>query len=108
LTTLTGDLIVDGTTNLNSSLTVNNNSPTSLTGSLTVNAATNLNNSFNVNNGSPSVLSGTLVVANQTNLQDDLQVDGQVTITANLAGGQANYAAYPLRVEGSAQGIAIK
>ena len=108
LSTLTGNLIVDGTTNLNSSLAVNNNSPTSLTGSLSVNGITNLNNSFNVNNGSPSVLSGTLVVANQTNLQDDVQVDGQVTITANLAGGQANYAAYPLRVEGSAQGIAIK
>ncbi len=33
---------------------------------------------------------------------------GQVTINANVTGGEADYDAYPLRVEGSDQGIAIK
>lgn len=108
LSSLTGNLIVDGTSNLNSSLTVNNASPTLLSGALTVNGVTNLNNTFNVNNSRPSNLSGTLLVVGTSNLQDDVQVGGQVTIRANLPGGDANYAAYPLRVEGSGQGVAIK
>jgi len=33
---------------------------------------------------------------------------GQVTISSSLTGGDGNYDAYPLRVEGSDQGIAIK
>ena len=32
----------------------------------------------------------------------------QLTINANLSGGESNYDAYPLRVEGSNQGLAIK
>ena len=33
---------------------------------------------------------------------------GQVTINANLSGEQDNYNGYPLRVQGSGQGIAVK
>ncbi len=36
------------------------------------------------------------------------KLNGQVTIKANLGGGDGNYDSYPLRVEGSGQGIAIK
>lgn len=35
-------------------------------------------------------------------------LNGQVTINANVGGGDASYNAYPLRVQGSDQGIAIK
>jgi hypothetical protein len=49
-----------------------------------------------------TLLDGTLTVNNRSGL------NGQVTINANVGGGDANYNAYPLRVEGSAQGIAVK
>ncbi len=35
-------------------------------------------------------------------------LNGQVTIDANVGGGQSSYDAYPLRVQGSDQGIAVK
>ncbi len=51
---------------------------------------------------------------NNGNIDNDLTVggksglNGQVTIKANVGGGDGNYNSYPLRVEGSGQGIAIK
>jgi len=161
-TTLTGTLTTDGDTNLNSLLNVNNASPTTLTGTLTTDGDTNLNSILNVNNASPTTLTGTLHVDGATSIANTLDIastvnlnttdgttnisgitnvnnnlnvsnavslntaggttsiqgattinnttglNGQVTINANVGGGDGSYGAYPLRVEGSAQGIAIK
>lgn len=158
-------LDVDGATNLNSNLTVNNQSPTYLTGDLTVDGLvafdgelevggdtqlyadltvdgiTNLNENLFVNNGATTNLSGDLIVQGTSTFQDgnfqnitvaqnsDLNVldvggvstlnntlnvnatsnlNGQVTVNAALTGGDSSYNAYPLRVEGSPQGIAVR
>jgi hypothetical protein len=79
-----GNLVVDGTTNLNKSLSVNNGSSTKLTGALTVDGVTNLNNSLTVANGSLSDLSGQLKVAGATNLNNTLVVSGTTTLNDNL------------------------
>lgn len=161
----TSTLDVDGETNLNSDLTVNNASPTLLSGDLTVeglvsfdgelavggdtqlysdldvDGVTNLNSDLSVNNGAPTILSGDLTVQGISTFQDanfenitvaqnsNLNVldvlgistlnntlhvnglsnlNGQVTINASVTGGEGNYNAYPLRVEGSPQGIAVR
>lgn len=107
------DIVVEGSTNLNGLLNVNNNSPTYLSGNLTVDQTSDLNGRLNVNNGSASNLSGDLTVQQNTNLQNTLTVDaasnlnGRVTIDANVNGSQSNKNSYPLRVQGSDQGIAI-
>lgn len=86
-TKLTGELIVDkagllkntltvqGPTDLNSRLFVNNMSPTKLTGTLQVDSITDLNDALHVNNMSPTYLTGTLAVDKTTNLMDSLSVD---------------------------------
>ncbi|MDG5492026.1 DUF4795 domain-containing protein [Psychroserpens sp. SPM9] len=58
----TSTLDVDGETNLNNSLSVNNQSPTNLSGTLTVDGETNIESDFNVNNQSTTTLSGDLYV----------------------------------------------
>ncbi|MEP7321785.1 MAG: hypothetical protein ABI761_07690 [Saprospiraceae bacterium] len=73
-TKLTGTLQVDGISDLNDSLVVHNMSPVHLTGTLTVNKSTNLNDSLSVNVMSPTHLSGTLKVDKQTNLDDSLTI----------------------------------
>ncbi len=113
-TKLTGTLNVDGKTDLNADLTVNNQSSTKLTGALTVDGITNLNSALNVNKQSPTLLSGTLNVKGNAVLDSNISVSGksnlnnQVTINAKVSGGDANFDAYPLRVMGSDQGIAVK
>lgn len=74
-TKFTGTLVVDKITDLNDSLVVTNMSPVHLSGTLTVDKSTNLNDSFSVNTESPTHLSGTLVVDKQTNLEDSLSVN---------------------------------
>ena len=91
-TLLRGHLDVDLPTNLNSSLNVNNASPTDLTGTLTVGEASNLNAALNVNNGSPTDLSGTLNVDGDTNLNQDLDVlIGTTTLNDLAVNGQASF-----------------
>jgi hypothetical protein len=113
-TTLSSALTVGGTTNLNSALNVNNGAASHLTGALdvdttlNVDGATALNAALNVNNAAATHLTGTLTVDQATTLNGALHTNGQMTVTANLAGGEGAYGAYPLRVEGSEQGIAIK
>ncbi|MDW7691382.1 hypothetical protein R9C00_18460 [Flammeovirgaceae bacterium SG7u.111] len=97
--TATGTLIVDGASTLNSSLNVK--------------GATTLNNTLNVTNESTSNLSGILNVdgasnLNELNVSKETNLNGQVTISTSLTGGETSYGAYPLRVEGSNQGVAIK
>ena len=92
----TSDLEVDGATNLNSSFTINNQSPTKLTGTLDVDGVTTLENNLTVNNQSPTVLSGiitvegatklnnTLDVQSATKLNNTLTVEGAATLNNNL------------------------
>jgi hypothetical protein len=86
------------------------------TGSLIVDGMTNLKSRLDVSEGSPTFLSGDLTVVEKTILQNDLTVNsasslkGQVTIDADTGGNgdDSAYESYPLRVEGSNQGIAVK
>jgi hypothetical protein len=127
---LNNTLNVDGVTDLNSALTVNNAAATHLTGVLNVDGATDLNNTLNVDGASnlnatlivngATTLNNTLSVDGVTDLNNALSVDGittlnnslsangQVTISTNVGGGDGAYGAYPLRVQGSSQGIAVK
>jgi hypothetical protein len=83
-----------------------------LDGTLNVDGATDLNNTLDVSGATN--LNSTLGVAGATTLNSTLNVSGtsdlkgQVTIDATVGGGQGSYGAYPLRVEGSDQGVAIK
>ena len=128
LTFLNGELQVQGPTNLNSSLDVNNQNATNLSGSLTVEGHTELRDGLTVigvTNLDSLDISGTLTVEGKSTFNGpaefnaptvfkELEVDGpsdllgQVTIRVDSMGGQDQYTAYPLLVEGSAQGIAIK
>ncbi|MCF8239612.1 MAG: hypothetical protein K9I85_15725 [Saprospiraceae bacterium] len=98
--TTNGALVVAGgvgigkNVNIGGNLDVRNMGSTHLTGTLEVDKATDLNATLNVDGA--------------TTLNNTLEANGQVTIHTLVTGGQGSYAAYPLRVEGSQQGIAIK
>lgn len=72
------------------------------TGTLIVDGATTLNNTLSVENGSDANLTGSLIVSGTSSLNN------QVTINANVDGSDNQYDSYPLRVEGSSQGIGIR
>lgn len=130
-TNLTGTLDVQGQTTLGADFTVGNAAPTLLTGDLdvlgetyfggpvtfetiTVNDSTHLNGPVSVGNQSPTELSGNLNVEGSGTLEGNLTVNatsalnGQVTINADVDGSQSSYTSYPLRVQGSNQGIAVR
>jgi len=90
-TFLNGELQVEGPTNLNSSLDVNNGNATNLTGTLTVDGETNLNEAFTVNNGSPSELTGDLGVNGNTALDGTLDVIGLTTLNDLIVNGEASF-----------------
>ncbi|MDC8002666.1 hypothetical protein POV27_01260 [Aureisphaera galaxeae] len=91
-----GNLVVDGITNLNSSLDVNNESSSELTGILQVTGATQLNNSLDVNNQQRTLFTGTLevdgatqlrsrlTVADSTQLNNTLEVNGLTRLKSTL------------------------
>ncbi len=55
-----------------------------------------------------TTLGGTVTAAGKLTVNNLTDLNGQVTVRANVGGSDPNYNAYPLRVEGSAQGIAVK
>ncbi|HEV7347071.1 hypothetical protein [Telluribacter sp.] len=103
------NLFVGGTGNIAGTLGVTG--ATALKSTLSVTDATILSNTLNVTG--ITALNSNLNVTGPTSLDNNLQVLGQtrllkqVTISANVPGGDENFGAYPLRVEGSNQGIAI-
>ncbi|MBK9274067.1 MAG: hypothetical protein IPM49_05925 [Flavobacteriales bacterium] len=111
--TATGTMDIDGATNLNSSLSVNNGSPTLLTGTLTVDGCvylhdclvvdgtTDLNNGLNVNYNTPTDLSGTLNVDGATTMNSTLDVDGATTLNLTLDVDGATTLNSTLDVDGS-------
>jgi hypothetical protein len=78
------NLIVEGTTNLNDVLSVNNESPTRLTGSLFVDGQTTLNDSLVVTNQKRTFLKGNLTVDKETKLNDSLRVSGPTSLQGTL------------------------
>ena len=62
----------------------------------------------NINIGGNSSVTGNSVVGGNSTVNGITGLNGQVTINAGVVGGDANYDAYPLRVQGSEQGVAIK
>ncbi|SDB28634.1 hypothetical protein SAMN03097699_0515 [Flavobacteriaceae bacterium MAR_2010_188] len=135
-TDLKSTLNVDDLTDLNNGLNVNNASATALSGTLNVEGATTINNILDVSSAvTLNSVDGTTNISGITNINNILNssadvnlntvggstniqgpttinntsaLKGQVTINANVGGGDASYDAYPLRIEGSQQGIAIK
>ncbi len=71
------ELIADGVTNLNSSLTVNNQSPTLLTGDLTVEGLVAFDGELEI--GGDTQIYADLTVSGDTNLGGTLDVIGQAT-----------------------------
>jgi len=82
--TLGDTLEVEGTTDLNGSLSVNNESPTNLTGTLMVEGQADLNNTVNINNGSELNGSGNVNVVGDTQLGSTLYVDGITNLNGDL------------------------
>ena len=100
---LSGTLNVDGESTFNDSLTVAQNSSTRLTGKLNVDGITKIHNDFLVTGKHPTLLSGQLSVHGLTAHYDQVIIGTEMEFV-----NQNQYVAYPFRVEGSEQGIAIK
>jgi hypothetical protein len=79
-----GDLVVDGTTNLNNTLSVNRGKATLLTGTLTVDGQTLLNEQLDVANESPTQLTGSLTVDGFTRIKNILNVEGVTNLNNDL------------------------
>lgn len=122
-TTVSGTLTVGGITNMNNDVNVAMGKPTYLSGSLTVmggtsmegkasmaggadfNGAVDFKDNVFINNG--LTVSGTANVSGKATMTAT-DFSGQVTISSTVAGDDDNFDAYPLRVQGGKQGIAIK
>lgn len=125
---LNGELTVGGPTNLNSSLNVNHNNSTNLSGPLNVHGITTLGDTLNVNspesnfagdiNVAPegtATFNGPTVFNSASQFKDlavngPAKLNGQVTVRAITLrdSSDSQYEHYPLLVEGTNQGIAIK
>lgn len=97
-------LNVSGAVNFSSSLNVFG--ATTLKNTLGVDGATDLKNTLSA--AGATMLNSTLNVAGVTTLNNKLNSNGQVTINADVNGVDSDYNSYPLRVQGSNQGVAIK
>lgn len=101
--TATGALVVAGGTGIGENLYVGGISQlegaTNIKNTLNVDGAATLQNSLNV---------GTTLNVTGNSTVKKLNANGQVTVNASLGGDQGNYNHYPLQVEGSENGIAIK
>ncbi|MBX2841259.1 MAG: hypothetical protein KTR26_05780 [Flammeovirgaceae bacterium] len=102
--TATGTIEVDGNTTINGTTTLNN--------FLTVANASNTNFTGNLNVDGLSTLSGLNVngLSTLTDLivEGESDLNGQVTINADINGSQNSVNSYPLVVQGSDQGISIQ
>jgi hypothetical protein len=90
-TFLNGELQVEGPTNLQSTLDVNNGNATNLTGTLNVDGVSDFNEALNVNNGSPTTLSGDLTVGGNSLLNGTLDVIGMTTLNDLTVNGEASF-----------------
>ncbi len=111
---LTGNSTIGGTLGVNGVATFNNTtqSMTKDNGAVVIEGGVGIEKNINVG-GNSSVAGNSSVTGNSTiggnsTVNGLTGLNGQVTISANVGGGSDSYGAYPLRVEGSEQGVAIK
>jgi hypothetical protein len=98
-----GDLVVSGGVGIGMRLNVGGDAK--FEGKVTIDGPLNLTDPTE----STSTTSGALTVAGGVGIAKRLNVGGQVNITANPGGGSESvFADYPLQVQGSNQGLAIK
>ncbi|TPV32898.1 hypothetical protein FJ651_11375 [Paucihalobacter ruber] len=90
-TFLNGELQVEGPTNLNSTLNVNNGNATNLSGTLNVDGIADFHEALNVNNGSPATLSGDVTVGGNSLLNGTLDVIGMTTLNDLTVNGEASF-----------------
>lgn len=102
--TTTGAVVVAGGVGIGKRINVGG--AAQFNNTLGVDGATDLNSTLNVDGGTS--LQSTLNVVGVTTLNNALNANGQVTIEKTGTGLDSDYNAYPLRVQGSNQGIAIK
>ncbi len=98
-----GALVVEGGAGIEKNINVGGNSTVS--GNAVVGGNTNTG-SLNVN--STAVINGNTTIGGNTTVAGTTGLNGQVTITAALPLDGSNYDNFPLRVQGSGQGIAVK
>ncbi len=103
-----GNTEIDGTIGVDGITTLKNitQSTTKDNGALVVEGGVGVEKNINVG-GNSSVMGNSTVGGNST-VNGITGLNGQVTIKATVFGGDASYDAYPLRVQGSEQGVAIK
>ncbi len=111
---LSGNSTIGGTIGVNGVATFNNTtqSTTKDNGAVVIEGGVGIEKNINVG-GNSSVAGNASVTGNSTiggnsTVNGLTGLNGQVTISANVGGGSDSYGAYPLRVEGSEQGVAIK
>jgi hypothetical protein len=122
---LNSTLAVIGATTLNSTLGVKGNFTVNSPNFAIVGTSGNTTIGGTLNVGGATLLTNALAVTGATNLADTLHVSGatmlnsslsvagpttinnQLTIESNPGGGQSSFNAYPLKVRGGSQGIAI-
>ncbi|HQV56305.1 MAG TPA: hypothetical protein PLX17_12345, partial [Chitinophagaceae bacterium] len=105
---VTGNSSVGGTLGVNGIATFNNTtqSTTKDNGAVVIEGGVGIEKNLNV--GGNSLVNGNSTVNGNTTVNGFTGLNGQVTINAAVFGGDASYDAYPLRVQGSEQGIAVK
>lgn len=118
---MSGDLTVDGTSNFNgdanfngatsfNSITVENES--FLNGDVFIDGYTNVNNGMQVNGNSIFMdhvtANSSLTVAGQFTTLAESNMQGRVTIDADVNGADTSPGSYPLCVKGSNQGIHVE
>ncbi len=109
-----GNAEIDGTLGVDGVTTLKNTtqSTTKDNGAVVIEGGVGVEKNINVG-GNSSVAGNSSVTGNSTiggnsTVNGLTGLNGQVTISANVGGGSDSYGAYPLRVEGSEQGVAIK
>ncbi len=99
-----GAVVIEGGVGIEKNVNIGGN--TEVDGTLGIDGASDLRSTLGVTGA--TTLNSTLTVGGATTLNSTLAANGQVTVNASVAGGDNSYNAYPLRVQGSDQGIAIK
>jgi hypothetical protein len=111
---VTGNSTVGGTFGVNGIARFNNTTESTNkdNGSVIIEGGVGIEKNINVGGNSNvtgnSIVGGNSTVSGNSTVTGITGLNGQVTITANVNGGDASYGAYPLRVQGADQGIAIK
>jgi hypothetical protein len=111
---VTGNSTVGGTLGVNGISTFNNTtqSTTKDNGAVVIEGGVGIEKNINVGGNSSvtgnSIIGGNSTVNGNTTVNGITGLNGQVTINATVGSGDGNYDAYPLRVQGSEQGIAVR